>query len=383
MNILIKGVGPHNKGAELMLIAILEQLSSRLPRMRPVIAPGIGPYVWRSKLGLYQLFDAKRSGHLGWLRSQLFHQGYRDRFGLVLPEQIDAVLDASGYAFGDPWKIEHVDAAAREFERYRRFGARIILLPQAFGPFKNARIRAASTRILGAADLVFARDQESFAHCQALLPKHPGLHQAPDFTNLLQCSLPRQWIVEPKHVALVPNSKMVTQVERSTACNYVPAFAKAVRRVHAAGYRPFVLVHEQNDPILAAKIAEASEIECPVIVESDPLALKAILGCCAFTIGSRFHGLVSALSQGVPSIGTSWSHKYFYLFEDYGVPEWLCSIDDEGERLIHLVDKLCSEHERDKVISQLRKSANTFRYEAEQAWGVIAAALASSHDSIT
>jgi polysaccharide pyruvyl transferase WcaK-like protein len=30
MNILITGVGPHNKGAELMLLAILDQLRRRL-----------------------------------------------------------------------------------------------------------------------------------------------------------------------------------------------------------------------------------------------------------------------------------------------------------------------------------------------------------------
>lgn len=339
-----------------------------------MIDPGGSPYPWRAELGLYQLFDNRRSGSLGWLRQTLLHEGYRNRFGLILPEQIDAVLDASGYAFGDVWKTEHVEAAAIQFERYRALGARIILLPQAFGPFENGRIRAASARILAAADLIFARDPESFAHCQAIAPKHPGLQQAPDFTNLLQGKLPANWIVSRKHVALVPNRQMLTQAGAATAQHYVPAFAEAARRAHAAGYHPFVLVHEKNDPKLADRIALDSRIECPVINEPDPLAIKAILGSCAFTIGSRFHGLVSALSQGVPSIGTSWSHKYRHLFEEYGVAGWLCQVDDQG-RLNTLVDKLAEHRKRVEVANRLSHFASRLRHEAEASWTLVDSAL--------
>jgi colanic acid/amylovoran biosynthesis protein len=42
-------------------------------------------------------------------------------------------------------------------------------------------------------------------------------------------------------------------------------------------------------------------------------------------VSGRFHGVVSGLSCGVPTLVHSWSHKYAAVLEDFGRPGWLAN----------------------------------------------------------
>lgn len=311
------GAGPGNKGAELMLAAACAHLSWRHPRLRLACDPGMGDYAYRARHGLWQLLG--NGGRRERLLAALMGPGYRQRFGLLEPRQRVALLDLSGYALGDPWKPEWVEARARHFESVRASGGRVILLPQALGPFARPRVRDAARRAMAAADLVFARDPKSHVAARELLGDAPNLRLAPDFTNLLAGTPVPGYALGDGHVALVPNRQMLVHGDAAVQAGYVAFFAAAASAVLAAGLKPFLLLHElRADRPLAEAIAAEVEVSLPIVAEPDALRLKGIIGACEFIIGSRFHALVSALSQAVPAIGTSWSHKYEYLYADYG-----------------------------------------------------------------
>ena len=105
--------------------------------------------------------------------------------------------------------------------------------------------------------------------------------------------------------------------------------------------KPFILVHEgDNDLMLAEEIVARVEGNVSIVKETNPIKIKGILGACEGMLGSRFHGLVSALSQGVPALATGWSHKYKMLFEDYGFSDGVIDVttnDDEIKKKIDLI----------------------------------------------
>lgn len=368
---LITGTAAHNKGSELMLLAIIQQVRTFDQEPVMIIDPDCGSYEWRARLGLRQLFDPHKSGRLAWMRTRLFHAGYRQRFGLMLPEEIDVVMDASGFAFGDQWKPEWLEASAELFERYRRQGATIVLLPQAFGPFKVAGVRNAARRILAASDLVFARDPESLAHCCEICKSLESVHLAPDFTNLLDGRLPVDWQSDSGHVAVVPNRQMLARGPEQDRKHYVQLLSEGMRRAALAGYRPFMLVHERNDHEVARRIASEARMPDCIVQYENPLELKGILGTCAFSIGSRFHGLVSALSQGVPCIGTAWTHKYYQLFDNYGVREWVDAWDQGGVSWLAKLDELLIPSTQSALRERLRERSVHLLQEAKSTWAAV------------
>src|SRR5690606_23028564 len=165
----------------------------------------------------------------------------------------------------------------------------------------------------------------------------------PDFTNLVKGTLPDGYDSNNKRIAIVPNYRMIDKTDAAESHAYIPFLIRATKYLVENNKQPFLLVHEgTKDLMLAEKVSEAVG-GIPIIKETDPLHIKGILGTCEATIGSRFHGLVSALSQGVPSLATGWSHKYLRLFEDYEFAEGVVAVTASDEILKEKLDLLINE----------------------------------------
>ena len=115
-----------------------------------------------------------------------------------------------------------------------------------------------------------------------------------------------------------------------------------------------------------------------VVREPNPIYVKGILGKCRIVIGSRFHALVSALSRGVPCIGTSWSHKYAELFEDYASSDYLLSPNDGCESARERLDDLLSESTRNELVPRLEDTAARQACQSRQMWSEVHALLGLS-----
>lgn len=119
--------------------------------------------------------------------------------------------------------------------------------------------------------------------------------------------------------------------------------------------------------MLADNISEAVG-GIPIVKETDPLKIKGIIGSCDATVGSRFHGLVSALSQGVPSLATGWSHKYTRLFEEYGFKEGVVSVLDSERDIEYKIDLITDDGSAEKLKGQFNERSEILKKSSEEMW---------------
>jgi colanic acid/amylovoran biosynthesis protein len=339
--------------------------------MAPTHNGGNRPFHKLTKLGFYPkvwlwLFGIQWGDLAAYLPKKL-----REIYNLILDKDVDVVLDLAGFAYGDQWGEKSSKQLARSSKRWKKRGTKTILLPQAFGPFKEINIKRWVVQWAENINLIFAREFESYKYLTDIVGEKDKIKIFSDFTNLINGILPANYDPSNKRIALVPNYRMIDKTSKQESEAYLPFMIRCAKYLVEQGAQPFVLVHGwATDQMLAEKISE-SVGGIPVIKETDPLYIKGILGTCDATIGSRFHGLVSALSQGVPSLATGWSHKYIRLFEDYDFKEGLISVLDSEEDLYKKIDLLLkpeSFQSLKKLLSD--KSANLKNLSIEM-WNIV------------
>ncbi|CAM3886357.1 polysaccharide pyruvyl transferase family protein [Rheinheimera salexigens] len=324
----IKGVQFRNKGAYLMLLACLEGLKAE-PNVQLVLSPGPNlPYPERARLGAWQKLSFRR-GNVDltpWI-GKLPMQGLFRRYGMLSEQQVDLVLEASGFAYGDQWPLRFLQNTAKEVVRFAKADKPFVFMPQAFGPFKSDESKAAMRDIIQHATLIFVRDPVSLEHLQSCVANLPDtVVLTPDFTIGLTAK-PNHEIpaIDGPYAALIPNNKVVSKFNHADAeqqrVEYINAFAAAANKLSAKGMQVMLVNHEgKEDAELCKEIA--AKAPCQIVQIEDPLAVKAFIGKAELAISSRFHGAVNALSQGVPCIATSWSHKYHAMMSDFGMGDY-------------------------------------------------------------
>lgn len=364
-----------NKGDQLMLWAVIEHLRGRFKDVKIVMDPQRASYAERANYGLYQKMGERRYGRLGFLIDLLMHRSYREKFGLVTDSEIDAVLDISGFAYGDAWGTQWLEQRARSARRWRKQGKKVVLLPQALGPFQNPRVRELACDILGSADLVCARDAVSREAARHL--GIPDVLLSPDITHLVEGLVPEGFHPPSPWTCVIPNWQMIHMTSGAVRDRY-PAFLVAViKELMARNLNPHILQHEvQDDSGIIAQLETALGNAVPVIREENPVHLKGIIGTSFLAVASRYHGLVNALSQAVPALATSWSHKYGELLTEYGCPENLIAPDTSPAEIAAKIDAMTRASTRKALITKLKETAALQKEKVKDMWDRVDALLA-------
>ena len=376
MKYAILGVNFFNKGAELMLCAVKQQVEEWDDKNVLGGPLGMGNFRERKNAGLKHVLCRSKRPELfkekvALATSNFIPKGIRYQNDLILESEVDVFLDASGFVFGDQWGPQKTRKMLELCTSWRRQGKKVILLPQAFGSFTDQETRAEFIKLINNIDLAFARDVQSYEYIAQLNVPLDRIKIAPDFTNLVKPEEPAYIDALVGRPCIIPNQKMIDKTSPEVSQSYLLFLETSLKYLREKGLKPFILLHESGDKKIGYLLQDKLQVEDLVINENNPLYLKGIIKRCSFTIGSRFHGLISALSQGIPSIGTGWSHKYQMLFKDYECPEMLVTPDSDKSEYLAKLNLLIDEQTRNELSAKLLIASEYQKQLSRQMWAQV------------
>lgn len=373
---ILSGVETINKGAELMLYAILQEIEARDPKavvyLPTARMPG-GLASVKTRLDIRELPYHKLTSACAKMRIT----GALNRIGLwseflneVVPvHKADYFLDASGLHFTDQMGFGKPMIRYWEtlLKNYHAQGTRIVFLPQAFGPLEQAATRQAVAALDKYADVIMPRDDISARYLGEVLEYPEKMHLFRDFTTLVKGVVPEQLKHLEGSVCIIPNYQMVRKgiIVKEAYIDFLATLAETLK---SGGHGVFFLDHENDAPLLLTdrRITDGFE----VVRGLHALEIKGLIGISSLCITSRFHGAVSALNEGVPCLATSWNHKYQALLEGFGQENCLLPVDNPA-RSIEMAFELLQEPRHSAVTARLKEKADQLRQENRAMWDLI------------
>jgi len=372
----VRGARFTNKGADLMIRAVVQHFAESHKGIS-LASRSRDNYTDRSSQGLYFVVERpagiwigkeRRNNTFNWIATRMLGRRLRPVFGVVDANDISGILDISGYIYGDIWGEARCHRLHQTL-RGRRKGFPVVLMPQAFGPFNKRTVRDAFLKALERVSLVFARDSVSYGFICEILPGDERISLSPDFTTLVK-PIPVAGITTPPNcVCIVPNSKMISATPKHIGSQYIQFLSKVISILRSMDIEPIALNHEGPMDDYCIQIAgEQAGKSVRSFTGLNGAEAKWLIGKCNVVISSRYHSIISALSQSIPTIGLGWSHKYNELFKSYDCIDNLIGIDIDEEILKSKLENLIRSAERDSLITRLNNASKQSLNETILMW---------------
>ena len=257
MRIVLSGVETNNKGAELMLYAILQEIEQQYPNA--IVYAPTNPNMTTDLSSIKTSLDFRihpslrnkkllKQFHLLNLSKKLhiFEKLYNENnYKKNIIKNIDYFIDASGFHFSDQWNYPQnmVNYWSDVLEWYHRQGTKIIFLPQAFGPANQHTTKKALDIVSKYASKIFARDSISYSYLKEAGIEMNNVELFPDFTNLVKGVIPQKYNHLRNGICIIPNMRMIDR-GRFSLEKYLDYLSSVIEVVQLSNHSVFLLNHE-------------------------------------------------------------------------------------------------------------------------------------------
>ena len=378
MKIVLSGVETNNKGAELMLYAILQEIERKYPEAvvyipYPRCRQGLD-YVKSNLEFRYPPFNrVVYKNHIPSILRR-FHLPMSLIHQTNIVKNADYFIDGSGFAFGDQWSLKGERRQIWEdmLKPLYRGGCKIVFLPQAFGPLEKPATLKTLSILSKYADVLMPREQVSYDYLrESGVVDMKKVKKFTDFTSLVDGVFPKGYEHLRDGICIIPNMKMILQGKISYD-GYIGLLSAVITEGKKSGHPVYLLSHEgakDADLCLKCKMSIGGDVEA--VTALNALEVKGLIGSAYMVVTSRFHGLASSLNSCVPALATSWSHKYEELFHDYGLDGYVLPLDNTAtaiSRVKELLDVQVNQRIRQHLAVEVPKIKDETRHMWEYVW---------------
>jgi colanic acid/amylovoran biosynthesis protein len=379
MEILLQGAGTNNKGAELMLYAVLQEIERSFPSAVIYLGRSSVPQgrkYLQSKTDIRLFTPPLYWSIINKLRINVLLKKLH-LSGFLVPNppshHIDYLFDLSGLLFSDQMNLTEnkINRLSEALRKYSQKGTKIVYLPQAFGPTEKKNTKNAIKNLSKYATLVFARENKSYEYLMdSNLIDMNKVKKCTDFTSLVKGVFPNEYSHLKGTVCIIPNRHMIDR-GGITFGEYVEMLRNYISAISNGGRKAFFLNHEgKNEETFINKIISQLDFEIEMVSGLNALETKGIISESYMVISSRFHGVASALNSCVPCLATSWNHKYSYLFKDYNMQD--CVLSQMSAELSRKKIEEFMDSENNMIIREQLELINpTIQQYAKDMWSTI------------
>ena len=242
-----------------------------------------------------------------------------------LSNQIDAIFVLGSIQFSDAWPVPTLQERIERSIRFHRHfpKAKVVFLPATWGAFEYRHREALSELVSDA--VVLVRDRFSVECINGLLGK-PIAEYCPDLafiypTTSSQTATPiLQKIFKDTNkplLGIIPNMRCVQRdvTPLRDPLDYFAFLAQFRDLAEAQGFNVVGISH-MLDTTCDSVLLKDLNIPC-IVSGSKPDTIRAIIASLTLCVCSRYHGVISCMSHGIPTISLGWHHKYHNLMNDF------------------------------------------------------------------
>lgn len=377
MKIVLSGVETNNKGAELMLYAILQEIERKWPEAevymsRKQVFCGLDNISTNLKIKFFPCEQIENKLHFsGFYRAMHIPYGLMPH--MLMMGKVDYLIDGSGFAFSDQFDLSHETACfyGHRLKAYNKKGTKIILLPQAFGPFEKEGSKEVMSVLCKYATIIMPREKVSLKYIvDAKIADMSKVKMYTDFTSLVSGESTSQYGHLKGGICIIPNRQMINKGAIKFE-EYISFLESIIKKGKESGRTVFLLNHEgKKDEELCINLKQNIHDNIEIVTGINALCVKGVISQSYLVISSRFHGVASSLNSCVPCLATSWSHKYAELFKDYGMNDCVLPLNNISGAL----DKIGEYLEKDKneeIRKSLSLSVPKIKEQSREMWKVV------------